>query len=121
MIPLVIFIHLAIKFWIKQEIKKTFPECFLVIKRQILTQLKLISLNYFIFKTYADKRSHELMKKKEEDREKAVAKEPKKTKQELEEENRQEGLKKTIDASNKGFAMLQKMGYKAGMLNIIAN
>lgn len=32
----------------------------------------------------------------------------------IENENRQIGLSTSIDSSNKGFAMLQKMGYKAG-------
>ena len=67
-----------------------------------------------LFQTHADKRSHELLRKKEEEKEKVATKEPKKTKKELEEEKRQEGLQKSIDQSNKGFAMLQKMGYKAG-------
>ncbi len=57
---------------------------------------------------------HEVLKKKEELKEKS-SKEPKKTKKEMEEESRQEGLQKiSLDSSNKGFAMLQKMGYKAG-------
>ena len=33
----------------------------------------------------------------------------------LEMEKREEGLSKTISADNKGFAMLQKMGFKPGM------
>ena len=37
----------------------------------------------------------------------------------MEEENREEGLQKSLDSSNKGFAMLQKMGYKAGESNNI--
>lgn len=32
----------------------------------------------------------------------------------LEEQRRQEGLEKAIDSNNKGFALLQKMGYKPG-------
>lgn len=32
----------------------------------------------------------------------------------LEELRRQEGLKKAIDSKNKGFGMMQKMGYKPG-------
>lgn len=32
----------------------------------------------------------------------------------LEEQRRQEGLEKAIDSSNKGFSLLQKMGYKPG-------
>jgi len=38
-----------------------------------------------------------------------------KPKKVLEEENRNEGLKNALTAENKGFAMLQKMGYKVGM------
>lgn len=34
---------------------------------------------------------------------------------ELEEQRRQEGLEKAIDSNNKGFALLQKMGYKPGL------
>lgn len=33
---------------------------------------------------------------------------------ELEEQRRQEGLEKAIDSNNKGFSLLQKMGYKPG-------
>ena len=69
-----------------------------------------------LFQTHADKRMHDVLKKKEEVKALAATKEPKKTKKELEEANRQEGLKKSLDSSNKGFAMLQKMGYKAGKL-----
>lgn len=32
----------------------------------------------------------------------------------LEETRRQEGLEKAIDSNNKGFSLLQKMGYKPG-------
>ena len=38
-----------------------------------------------------------------------------KPKKVLEKEKREEGLSKTIGAENKGFAMLQKMGFKPGM------
>lgn len=38
-----------------------------------------------------------------------------KPRKELEKEKRDEGLSKTISAENKGFAMLQKMGFKPGM------
>lgn len=31
-----------------------------------------------------------------------------------EEQRRQEGLEKAIDSNNKGFSLLQKMGYKPG-------
>ena len=33
----------------------------------------------------------------------------------LEREKREEGLSNALDSSNKGFALLQKMGYKPGM------
>lgn len=33
----------------------------------------------------------------------------------LEEQGRQEGLEKAIDSKNKGFSLLQKMGYKPGL------
>ncbi|XP_026823187.1 G patch domain-containing protein 11 [Rhopalosiphum maidis] len=33
----------------------------------------------------------------------------------LEEQQRQEGLEKAIDSTNKGFSLLQKMGYKPGL------
>ena len=34
-------------------------------------------------------------------------------------QKREEGLQKSIDSSNKGFAMLKKMGYKEGKWTII--
>ena len=37
-----------------------------------------------------------------------------KSKKELENDKREEGLKTELNQSNKGFAMLMKMGYKAG-------
>ncbi|ELU00962.1 hypothetical protein CAPTEDRAFT_140948 [Capitella teleta] len=36
-------------------------------------------------------------------------------KKQLEQEKRTEGLEKPIGSENKGFALLQKMGYKPGM------
>lgn len=33
----------------------------------------------------------------------------------LEEQRRQKGLEKAIDSNNKGFSLLQKMGYKPGL------
>ncbi|XP_050523682.1 G patch domain-containing protein 11 isoform X2 [Daktulosphaira vitifoliae] len=33
----------------------------------------------------------------------------------LEQKNRQDGLEKAIDSSNKGFSLLEKMGYKPGL------
>ena len=38
-----------------------------------------------------------------------------KPRKQLEQERRTEGLQSAIGTSNKGFAMLQKMGYKPGM------
>ena len=38
----------------------------------------------------------------------------KKSKAVLEAEHREEGLQKSLDSSNKGFALLAKMGYKPG-------
>ena len=35
-----------------------------------------------------------------------------------ENQNREEGLKKIIDSTNKGFEMLKKMGYKEGINSI---
>ena len=32
----------------------------------------------------------------------------------MEAEKREEGLSKSLDVTNKGFALLQKMGYKPG-------
>ncbi|CAG0884938.1 unnamed protein product, partial [Darwinula stevensoni] len=58
------------------------------------------------------KRSHELLKKKSEDR--AKQKEQNKPKHIVEAEKREEGLQKAISSDNKGFALLQKMGYKPG-------
>ena len=39
-----------------------------------------------------------------------------KPKKVLENENRTEGLKTALSTDNKGFALLQKMGYKPGMV-----
>ena len=39
----------------------------------------------------------------------------KRSRAEMEAEEREKGLGTELDASNKGFAMLQKMGYKKGM------
>lgn len=39
-----------------------------------------------------------------------------KPKKVLENENRIEGLKTALSTNNKGFALLQKMGYKPGMV-----
>ena len=67
--------------------------------------------------SHATKREHEALKKKQEV-ELAEAKEKSKAskmaRQTLEEDQRKAGLDKRLDTSNKGFAMLQKMGYKQG-------
>ena len=52
-----------------------------------------------------------MLKKKSDQKEENKTK---KNKVNLEVEKRHEGLQKSIDSSNKGFAMLAKMGYKAG-------
>ena len=64
------------------------------------------------FQTHATQREHELLKKKSEYHVQATK--TKKSKSELEAEKREEGLQKSLDSSNKGFALLAKMGYKAG-------
>ena len=67
--------------------------------------------------SHATKREHEALKKKQE-AELAEAKEKSKASKvartQQEEEQRKAGLDKRLDTSNKGFAMLQKMGYKEG-------
>ncbi|XP_050439341.1 G patch domain-containing protein 11 [Adelges cooleyi] len=60
--------------------------------------------------THKDKRLHHQMKKKE----LCEIANKGNTVKLLEEKNRQEGLEKAIDSSNKGFSLLQKMGYKPG-------
>ena len=64
-----------------------------------------------MFQTHATQREHQLEKKKSECNIKAKMK---KSKAELESEKREEGLQKSLDSSNKGFALLAKMGYKPG-------
>ena len=74
--------------------------------------LLLINNNMiFIFQSHATQREHELQKKKSEC---DILRKTKKSKAELESEKREEGLQKSLDSSNKGFALLAKMGYKAG-------
>jgi len=66
-------------------------------------------------KTQHEKREHEIMKRKA-----AISDQEKKLKKqrlninEYEAQVREEGLSKKLDNSNKGFAMLAKMGYKEG-------
>merc|ERR1712170_37105 len=62
-------------------------------------------------RSHATQREHELLKKKDAIHE-CQTKKPKT--QQLEAERREEGLKRSLDCSNKGFALLAKMGYKAG-------
>ena len=70
-----------------------------------------VTKRLFIFQSHATQRDHELQKKKAEC---DVLRKTKKSKAELESEKREEGLQKSLDSSNKGFALLAKMGYKAG-------
>ena len=69
-----------------------------------------------------DQQSVALKRKEEMERNREIQKEAarqskmaKKSSKLLEQEKREEGLQKSLDQNNKGFAMLQKMGYKAGM------
>lgn len=56
-----------------------------------------------------EKRKHELFKKKMD-----TSNKRQKTLAELEHENRDKGLSTAISSENKGFRMLEKMGFKAG-------
>lgn len=47
-------------------------------------------------------------------------KKTRKSAKELEAEKREEGLATSLDQSNKGFAMLQKMGFKPGQQTVFA-
>ncbi len=60
-----------------------------------------------------------LKKKAELDEADRERKRSKKTMAVMEDEKRREGLDKRLDSSNKGFAMLQKMGYKPGTVRLI--
>jgi len=67
--------------------------------------------------SHSTKREHEALKKKQEvaiQDAKEKSKRSKTSRQEMEEEQRRQGLDTSLDQSNKGFAMLQKMGYKQG-------
>ena len=72
-------------------------------------------IDWLIFQSHATKREHEALKKKQEIalQEAKDKRSSKVAKQSLEEETRKQGLGKGLDQSNKGFAMLQKMGGKA--------
>ena len=63
---------------------------------------------YFL-QSHATQREHKLLKKKIEE---CQSKKPKSS--QLEVEKREEGLQKSLDSTNKGFALLAKMGYKEG-------
>ena len=66
-------------------------------------------------KTKSQQRELEVAKRQQELREEArQAKRFKKSTKELEVEAREEGLSTKLDSSNKGFALLEKMGYKPG-------
>jgi len=61
------------------------------------------------------KREHDLYVEQEKRRAEALKeKHVKRKRHEVEEEAREEGLSKKLDSSNKGFALLAKMGYKPG-------
>ena len=69
-----------------------------------------------ISKTKSQQREHQVAKRQFELKEEArLAKRVKKSARELEVEAREEGLSTKLDSSNKGFALLEKMGYKPGM------
>ena len=70
-------------------------------------------MNFIQFQSHATQREHELLKKKDAI-DKEYPKQAKMSKAEQEAEKREEGLNKSLDPSNKGFALLAKMGYKAG-------
>ena len=65
--------------------------------------------------SHSSQRRHELEKKREAEAEAARERRAqKRSRAEMEAEEREKGLGTELDASNKGFAMLQKMGYKKG-------
>lgn len=69
-----------------------------------------------LIKTQRQKREHEVLKYQEQLKDEAQRmKRLKKTHHQMETEAREEGLATKIDSSNKGFALLAKMGYKPGM------
>eukprot|EP00094_Tigriopus_californicus_P012562 TCALIF_12147-PA protein Name:"Similar to GPATCH11 G patch domain-containing protein 11 (Bos taurus)" AED:0.17 eAED:0.20 QI:82/0/0/1/1/0.75/4/0/275 len=66
-------------------------------------------------RTLPKQREHELAKQRSEgEQRRQAAKWDKRQRMNLESEKREEGLQKSLDTSNKGFAMLAKMGYKSG-------
>ena len=80
-----------------------------MLPKPILTNYS--SKTYFIYflQSHATQREHKLLKKKIEE---CQSKKPKSS--QLEVEKREEGLQKSLDSTNKGFALLAKMGYKEG-------
>ena len=74
-------------------------------------------LTYFQFlQSHKSQREHDVQKKKDELEE--IEKEKKRLrlpKNKSEAQNREEGLQRAIEPTNKGFEMLKKMGYKEGM------
>lgn len=62
--------------------------------------------------SHKEKRNFEALKRKQEKDELYKKNNP--NVKVLESEKRKEGLEKPIEQNNKGFAMLQKMGYKPG-------
>ena len=74
-------------------------------------------LTYFLFfKSHKSQREYDVQKKKDELEE--IEKEKKRLrlpKNKVEAQNREEGLQRAIEPTNKGFEMLKKMGYKEGM------
>ena len=72
-----------------------------------------------LFQSHSSQRRHELEKKKSSEAEAARERRAqKRSRAEMEVEEREKGLGTELDASNKGFAMLQKMGYKKGELHL---
>lgn len=66
-------------------------------------------------RSYKSQREHEIQKKKDELLERDQEIKKFRLPKGLEEiQNREEGLQKSIDSTNKGFEMLKKMGYKEG-------
>ena len=70
------------------------------------------------FQSHSSQRKHELEKRRESEAEAARERRAqKRSRAEMEAEEREKGLGTELDATNKGFAMLQKMGYKKGGQN----
>ena len=68
--------------------------------------------------SHGSRRDHEQAKKKSDlERSERMRKQERKSTKQLEQESREQGLQTQLDASNKGFAMLQKMGFKPGKLD----